>query len=136
MLVVEDEPAVRKMTTRMLTRSGYQVFAVADGADAIAWLAERDEPIDVLVTDVIMPRMSGIELAELVMDRYPDVGVVMLSGYSGEALDLRRVTTRGATFVPKPVTSGELVLAVQRARAVRRANPEHRSRVSITSTSR
>ncbi len=75
-----------------------------------------------LVTDVIMAHMSGIELAGLVMDQYPDVGVVMLSGYTAETLDLERVTTRGATFVPKPVTSGQLVLAVQQAQAVRRAS--------------
>jgi len=120
-LVVEDEPVVRDMTTRMLARSGYHVIAVADGADAIAQLARLEEPVDALVSDVIMAHMSGIELAGLVMDRYPDVGVVMLSGYTAETLNLGRVTTRGAIFVPKPVTSGQLVLAVQRARAVRRA---------------
>jgi PAS domain S-box-containing protein len=121
-LVVEDEPVVREMTTQMLARSGYRVIAVADGAEAVARLARLDEPIDVLVTDVIMPHMSGIDLAGLVMDRYPDVGVVMLSGYTAETLNLERVTARGATFVPKPVTSRQLVLAVQQARAGRRAN--------------
>ena len=122
-LVVEDEPVVRDMTTQMLTRSGYRVITVADGAEAVARLARLDESIDVLVTDVIMPHMSGIELAELVMDRYPDVGVVMLSGYTAQTLNLERVTSRGATFVPKPVTSGQLVLAVHQARAGREANP-------------
>jgi two-component system cell cycle sensor histidine kinase/response regulator CckA len=123
--VVEDEPGVRDMTTQMLTRSGYRVIAVADGAEAMARLAGLGEPIDVLVTDVIMPHMSGIELAGLVMDRYPDVGVVMLSGYTAATLNLDRVTTRGAMFVPKPVTSGQLVLAVQHARAVRRTARDH-----------
>jgi CheY-like chemotaxis protein len=122
-LVVEDEPVVRDMTTQMLTRSGYRVIAVADGTEAIARLARLEEPIDVLVTDVVMPHMSGIELAELVMDRYPDVGVVMLSGYTAQTLNLEQVTSRGATFVPKPVTSGQLVLAVQQARAGRQADP-------------
>ncbi|MDR3473276.1 MAG: PAS domain S-box protein [Devosia sp.] len=121
-LVVEDEPVVRDMTTQMLTRSGYRVIAVADGAEAVARLARLDESIDVLVTDVIMPHMSGIDLAELVMDRYPGVGVVMLSGYTAETLNLERVSARGATFVPKPVTSRQLVLAVQQARAGRQAN--------------
>ena len=121
-LVVEDEPVVREMTTQMLVRSGYRVIAVADGADAIARLARLEEPIDVLVTDVIMAQMSGIELAGLVMDRYPDVGIVLLSGYTAETLNLERVTRRGALFVPKPVTSGQLVLAVQQAPAVRQAN--------------
>ncbi len=121
-LVVEDELAVRDMTTQMLTRSGYTVIAVANGAEAIARLAGLEVPIEVLVTDVVMPHMSGIELAGLVMDRYPDVGVVLLSGYTAETLDLERVTTRGATFVSKPVTSDHLVLAVEQARARRRAD--------------
>ena len=123
-LVVEDEPVVRDMTTQMLTRSGYRVIAVANGAEAIARLARLEESIDVLVTDVIMPHMSGIELAELVMDRYPDVGVVMLSGYTAQTLNLERVATRGAMFVPKPVTSGQLILAVQQAQVGRQANPD------------
>jgi PAS domain S-box-containing protein len=122
-LVVEDEPVVRDMTTQMLTRSGYRVIAVANSTEAIARLARLEEPIDVLVTDVVMPHMSGIELAELVMDRYPRVGVVLLSGYTAGTLNLERLTSRGATFVPKPVTSGQLILAVQHARAGRQADP-------------
>ena len=126
-LVVEDEPAVREMTTQMLTRSGYRVIALADGPEALARLARLEEPIDVLVTDVIMPHMSGISLAATVMDEFPTVGVVMLSGYTAETLNLERVTTRGAAFVSKPVAFGQLVDAVERARAVRPAHPEARA---------
>ncbi|MGD0715838.1 MAG: PAS domain S-box protein, partial [Gaiellaceae bacterium] len=115
-LVVEDERVVRDMTTQLLTRSGYEVIAVAGGAEAMIRLVGLDEPIDVLITDVVMPNMSGIELAEWTMDRYPYVGVVLLSGYTAETLNLERVTARGATFVPKPVTSGQLLVAVQQAR--------------------
>ncbi len=122
-LVVEDEPVVRDMTTQMLTRSGYQVIAVANGSEAMMRLAGPEESVDVLITDVIMPNMSGIELAEWTMDRHPRVGVVLLSGYTAETLDLERVTSRGATFVPKPVTSGQLLVAVQHARALRQASP-------------
>jgi FixJ family two-component response regulator len=70
---------------------------------------------------VIMPNMSGITLAEQVIDRYPSVGVVFLSGYTAEALNVERVTTRGAMFVAKPVTSRQLILAVQQAVAIRAA---------------
>ena len=126
-LVVEDEPVVRDMTTQMLSRSGYQVIAVTSGAEAMARLAGLEESIDVLVTDVIMPHMSGIELAEWVMDRYPRVGVVLLSGYTAGTLNLERVTSRGATFVPKPVTSAQLVVAVHQAQALRQANPTERT---------
>ena len=122
-LVVEDERAVREMTNLLLTRSGHNVIAVADGGEAMSALERLAGTIQVLITDVIMPAMSGLELAEWTMDRYPNVGVVLLSGYTSGTLDLERVTERGAAFVPKPVTSGHLISAVQQSRALRRANP-------------
>jgi two-component system, cell cycle sensor histidine kinase and response regulator CckA len=113
-LIVEDEPAVRDMTTRLLERAGFDVVGVADGLEAIA-RSEHAQPIDVLVTDVVMPNLGGIETAEQMMARYPDMGVVLLSGYTADSLDLERVVTRGATFVSKPVTSSTLVQAVVHA---------------------
>ncbi len=111
-LVVEDETAVREMTRRLLERSGFQVIAVADGSEAMAQLGRLGERIDVLMTDVVMPHMSGIELAERAIDLYPRVGIVLLSGYTAETLNLERVTHRGATFVAKPVSATELLRAV------------------------
>ena len=102
------------------------MIAVANGADAMSKLAGPETSVDVLVTDVIMPNMSGIELAELVMDRYPHVGVVLLSGYTAETLDIERVTTRGAMFVAKPVTSGQLIVASRQAMALRQAKRAER----------
>jgi len=124
-LVVEDEPAVRDMTTQLLERAGYHVLAVAGAPEALASTTDR-QPIDVLVTDVIMPAMSGIDLAEQMLDRYPRIGVVLLSGYTAETLDLERVTARGVLFVPKPVTSNQLVQAVQLAQASSRAAADRR----------
>jgi signal transduction histidine kinase len=118
-LVVEDEPAVRDVTTRFLERAGYDVVATADGAEAIA-AAHLSEPFDVLVTDVVMPHMSGIELAEQIMDLDPSIAVVLLSGYTAENLDLERATARGARFVRKPVTSSQLLQAVSEGLASRR----------------
>ena len=120
-LVVEDEAVVRDMTTQLLARAGYDIIAVANAAEALASTGP-DRPIDVLVTDVIMPNMSGIELAERMMDRHPHLGVVLLSGYTAETLDLARVTARGATFVPKPLTSNQLLQAVEHAMAASRAS--------------
>jgi two-component system, cell cycle sensor histidine kinase and response regulator CckA len=124
-LVVEDDPSVRHMTTQLLQRAGYDVLAVADGIEAIA-SAERAERIDVLVTDVVMPNLSGIELAERMMDSYPLMGVVLISGYTAETLDLERVTAEGATFVSKPISSNQLLRAVLEAVASRRAAAERR----------
>jgi two-component system, cell cycle sensor histidine kinase and response regulator CckA len=124
-LVVEDEPAVRDMTTQLLQRAGYDVLAVANGIEAIA-TARLAERLDVLVTDVVMPNLSGIELAEQMMDRYPLMGVVLLSGYTAETLDLERVTAGGATFVSKPISSNQLLQAVLQAVASRRAAADRR----------
>ena len=119
-LVVEDDPAVRDITTRFLERAGYDVRAVADGVEAIA-SARVSPPFDILVTDIVMPNMSGIDLAEQMMDQYPLIGVVLLSGYTAESLAVQHATARGATFVLKPVTSSQLLQAVLQAIAARRA---------------
>jgi PAS domain S-box-containing protein len=121
-LVVEDETSVREMTSVVLRRAGYDVTAVNDGAQALDRLQALAAPIDVLVTDVVMPGMSGIELAEQVIDRIPSAGIVLISGYNPETLDLDRVLRRGALFLSKPVTSGDLLDAVKRS-------PERRSAV-------
>jgi two-component system cell cycle sensor histidine kinase/response regulator CckA len=114
-LVVEDEPSVRDMTTRQLERAGYRVLAAADGEAGKAAFDLPDVHIDVLVSDVIMPHTSGIELAEWVLEHHPGVGLVLLSGYTAETLDLERVTARGAIFVAKPTSSVRLLEAVHEA---------------------
>jgi two-component system cell cycle sensor histidine kinase/response regulator CckA len=114
-MVVEDEASVRDMTSSMLRRAGYEVTPVSDGPEALERLIRMSQPIDILVTDVVMPGMSGIDLAERVLDRFPEAGVVLLSGYTAETLDLDRVVTRGALFLSKPVNSNDLLDAVRRA---------------------
>jgi PAS domain S-box-containing protein len=120
LLVVEDEPAVREMTTAVLERAGYTVFAVANGLEALAKMAELERPIDVLVSDVVMPHMSGLELSEAVLERYPGTGLVLLSGYTAEMLDPSRLTERGAIFVGKPISTRELLKAIARAMSIGR----------------
>jgi CheY-like chemotaxis protein len=120
-MVVEDESSVRELTSVVLRRAGYEVTAVGDGAEAMARLEDHPASLDILITDVVMPGMSGIDLAERVLDRFPDAGVVLLSGYNAETLDLARVVRRGAVFLSKPVTSGDLLDAVRRARGLREA---------------
>jgi len=122
-MVVEDESAVRELTSAVLRRAGFQVTAVGNGADAMARLDDQPASIDVLVTDVVMPGMSGIDLAEQVIERFPAAGIVLLSGYNAETLDLDRVVRRGAIFLPKPVASRDLLDAVRRSPG-RRSAPD------------
>jgi two-component system cell cycle sensor histidine kinase/response regulator CckA len=126
-LVCEDEPTVRDMTTRQLERAGYRVIAVPDGAAAMAAFEEGQPPIDVLVSDVIMPNMSGIELADWAFERHPNLGIVLLSGYTAETLDLERAMARGAMFLAKPTSSSQLLEAVRAAQANARSGDSVRS---------
>jgi PAS domain S-box-containing protein len=114
-LLVEVETELRDLTTQLLQRAGYDVLAVADAAQAMA-LAELPGRFDALVTDV---DLSGIELAEWMMSHDDRVGVVLVSGYTAETLDLDRVLAAGAAFAPKPITSARLLEAVRAAVATR-----------------
>ncbi len=117
-LVVEDEPTVRDMTRQVLRRAGWNVLEVGNGAEAWAFFEAMTRPVDALVTDVVMPGLSGIDLAERVLDRHPEIRVVLLSGYTAETLDLERVMARGARFVPKPMSGRELLAALDAGREV------------------
>jgi two-component system cell cycle sensor histidine kinase/response regulator CckA len=111
-LVVEDKEAVRVLTERILRDAGYRVRTASDGGDALARL-EADGDLDVLVTDVVMPGLSGQELADAVRERRPGLPVVFMSGYTEDHVveDARR---DGATaFVEKPFNAGELLRAVR-----------------------
>ncbi|MEO7664289.1 MAG: PAS domain S-box protein [Candidatus Limnocylindrales bacterium] len=114
-LLVEDDPSVRAMTQHLLERAGFQVRPVEDGAAALAAIGATTEPFAAVVTDVVMPKMSGIELAERVHELLPTTALVLLSGYTPETLDLERAMANGAAFIPKPVSGRQLVEAIRDA---------------------
>ena len=114
-LVVEDDPAVRNITSKLLERSGFRVRAVEDGASALSAFEGSAERIDAVVTDVIMPNMSGIELVDRLHAIDPTVGLILLSGYTAKTLDLDGALALGAIFIAKPITSRDLVAAIGRA---------------------
>ena len=116
MLLVEDEDLVREMATRLLRRQGYQVIAVTDGIDALTAFdtaGESGKAIDVLLTDMIMPRMGGTELAQLLREKRPDLPVVYMSGYVGNVDGTREHFEEGAWFLQKPFTAFTLLRAVR-----------------------
>ena len=116
-LLVEDEAVVREMTRQALRRGGWNVIEVASGDEAWQLMESMVHPIDALVSDVVMPGMSGIALAERVMNLHPSIRVVLLSGYTAETLDLDRIVSRGARFVAKPLSARDLLAALVGARA-------------------
>jgi PAS domain S-box-containing protein len=118
-LVVEDQVEIREMTALLLGRAGFDVITAADADEALI-AAALPGGVDVLVSDVVMPGISGITLAEMMMERYPAIGVILLSGYAPNHADLERVTAAGAVFLAKPVSSEQLLRAVNRAADARR----------------
>ena len=107
-LLVEDEAAVRDMTQTALQRFGYTVLAAANGEEALRTLAESQTEFDLLLTDVVMPDMSGLELAERVRRQYPAVAVVFMSGYTSDSILREGVEAGETNFVQKPFSTAAL----------------------------
>ena len=107
-LLVEDEEIVRKLVREMLETAGYHVLDAGDGSEAIA-LADRHEgTIDVLMTDVVMPGLSGQELARRLADRRRGVRVLFTSGYTEDAIANHGVLSPGTAFLEKPFNAAQL----------------------------
>ena len=111
-LLVEDESSVRELARTILTRLGYNVLAAADPREALAIVASHSERIHVLVSDVVMPVMSGPELARRIRMMRPNIKTLLLSGYTGNIIDRgdRLAGTDG--FLSKPFTTNDLAQKV------------------------
>jgi CheY-like chemotaxis protein len=110
--VAEDEPVVGDLILTTLRRAGYQVLAATDGRRAIELLDADDEAIDLLVSDVVMPHIGGIELVDLARARRPSLPIILISGYSADLLD-RDAVREGVTLLQKPFTAQRLTEVVR-----------------------
>jgi PAS domain S-box-containing protein len=115
-LLVEDEGAVREAARRILHSAGYQVLTAASGEEALALVVEREKAIDLLLTDMVMPGMSGRELARRISATRPAIRIVYMSGYSDEAI-VRAANGDETILVQKPFTREPLLMAVASALA-------------------
>jgi DNA-binding response OmpR family regulator len=104
--VVEDEAGIRGLVRKILKREGYNVLEAGNGEEAIAIAAAQRVPVDLLVTDVMLPGVGGRELAERIREALPDVYV---SGYTDDADVLAAKFPPGARFLQKPFTLSVLV---------------------------
>ena len=116
-LVVEDERGVREVARRILESRGYTVLVAQDGEEAVEIAGSGDHRIDVLLTDLIMPRMAGREVADRVRARHPRAAVVFMSGYTDDVLVSHGALEGAVNFLRKPFTAAGLVAAVQDALA-------------------
>jgi len=112
-LLVEDDQAVRDAVRMVLQRASYTVLAPQDPREAVGMIEGDTVGFDVLLTDIVMPGLSGRDLAERAMDSHPGVGVVLLSGYTAETTDLSSLIERGARYASKPLPSRDLLALVE-----------------------
>lgn len=106
-LVVEDDPSVRELMTTGLSMLGYKIHAACNGRDALEILGKYDSEIGLMVTDVVMPGMSGGELAEVAKEKFPAIKVLYLSGYNNDEVVKRGVIQGDARLLRKPFTIDE-----------------------------
>lgn len=114
-LVVEDDEQVRRMLSRTLRAKGYRVFEASHAEEALALAEDAQSTFDLLVTDVIMPGHNGRELALMVAELNPEIAVLYVSGYSGEALTQRGILDADVMLLKKPF---QLDVLVQEVRAI------------------
>jgi len=112
-LVVEDVAGLRRLITRMLESSGYTVLAAATGDEAVCVLEQYEQSVHLMVTDVVMPGMSGPDLAERGRRIRPEMKVLYMSGYTDDVIVRHGVLEEGMAFVSKPFGTAELVRTIR-----------------------
>ena len=112
-LLVEDELAVRRLASRLLRQQGYIVMEAANGLEALRLASDQKEPIHLLLTDVVMPGMSGPELALHLGREQSAMKVIYMSGYADEAIGSHGVLAEGMEFLQKPFTPHDLAMRVR-----------------------
>ncbi|HWQ53676.1 MAG TPA: response regulator [Bryobacteraceae bacterium] len=113
-LVVEDEEPVRTLICAMLAQSGYEIMEASNGEEALTLCEACRQPISVVLTDVVMPRMGGPELARRIKENAPETAVIFMSGYADQPV-VEGAAEFDYGFIAKPFTSADLTRAVRGA---------------------
>jgi two-component system, cell cycle response regulator CpdR len=111
-LLAEDDDSVRVFLARALRRAGHEVCDMPDGKQALAWISEH--PVDLLLADVVMPELDGIELARRAGDMWPHLRVIFITGFAAVALRAAEALPRETTVLAKPFHLRRLVDEIQR----------------------
>jgi DNA-binding NtrC family response regulator len=110
-LVVEDEEALRRLVRLILESAGYLVLDASNGREGLDLCKAHSGPIDVLLSDVVMPELGGRDLAERALQIRPELKVILMSGYHDDDL-VKEAVRKGAAFLKKPFSSGDLTQTV------------------------
>ena len=119
-LLVEDEASLLRLTRNLLEMSGYTVLEAKDGNEALRISQEHAGAIDLLLTDIVMPGISGRALAHQLSQQRPDMKILFMSGYTGQGIGEKEYLERGDLFLQKPVTRDTLTRKVSEAMRSRR----------------
>jgi CheY-like chemotaxis protein len=112
-LIVEDEDSILKLGTSMLTDLGYRVLSAKIPEEALELVEKHENDIDLLITDVVMPRMNGRELAERLRSRFPGLKVLYMSGYTANVIAHHGILEEDIFFLQKPFSKRELAEKVR-----------------------
>ncbi|HPG67234.1 MAG TPA: PAS domain S-box protein [Candidatus Hydrogenedentes bacterium] len=112
-LLVEDDPSVRRMARRILDKAGYHVLDAANGLEALRVFEAEGKAIELVVTDVIMPEMNGRELYERIAATRPDIRVLYMSGYTDNVIAHHGILNEGTFFLQKPFSARALTAKVR-----------------------
>ena len=116
-LVVDDAGVVRRLSFRVLSEAGYRVFEAASAVEAIEVLAMLRGKVDLVLVDVIMPEVNGVDLVRLIREEWEAPAILFMSAYPAEILAREGLKDLRVQFLAKPFTRTELLLAVERAMA-------------------
>ena len=113
-LIVEDEDGVRHLVTKVLKRQGYKTMEAQSGDEALRICLELEKPVDLLITDVIMPIMGGVELVEKLQEIWSDLKVLFMSGYTTNAIIHNGTLDKGTNYLQKPSRPVDIAWKVRR----------------------
>jgi DNA-binding NtrC family response regulator len=111
-LVVDDDPEIRDVLCEALTQQGYDTCTADNGAQALEILSTRRAPIELVITDLMMPVMDGGEFTRRVHDRWPHTAILLMTGYGNDVTVRTALHDTRAAFLPKPFKLGDLATCV------------------------
>jgi CheY-like chemotaxis protein len=112
-LLVEDSDVVRDVIVRLLEEGGFTVLSASCGEDALSFSRRKDVSIDLLLTDIVMPEMNGVELADRLERERPDMRILFMTGYAEEVVVNEGILGKHRECIGKPFTQGQITTRVR-----------------------